>query len=145
VQVLSWGCRAWDPNIQMRSLGSRHHDQTVSSSSQVLWLRKCHSVCYLLSAGPGANLKTQSHRPKLLAPLTPPPPHFPLPCPMGGLPICSVHCCLQVHYLSYLYVAHLFVYPFSFASSTQEGFAVEVQEKKSLRDGLVVTSGWKAI
>jgi len=132
------GFKTWDPNVYVQSLGSRHLDQTVSSSVQLLWLHNCHSVWHLLRAGPSADLKTQCHRPKLLAPLPP-------LRPMGGLPICSVHCCLQVHYLSHLHVAHLFVYPFSFASSPQEGFVVEVQQRKGPGDALVFTSGWKAI
>jgi hypothetical protein len=72
-----------------------------------------------------------------LLPLPPP------PCPVGGLPICSVHSCLHVRYLSHLYVAHLLMYSFSFATSPQQGFAVEVQQRKGLRDAMVITSGWK--
>ncbi len=36
-----------------------------------------------------------------------------------------------------MYVAHVFVYPFSFASSLQEGFATEVQQSiaSSLQEG----------
>ena len=124
----------------MPSRGSRHHDFTVSNSSQDCGCITA-IVCGVCSAqGPGVNSKTQCHQPMLVAPLTP----LPLPCPTGGLPICSVHCCLQIHYLSCLYVTHLLVYPFSFASSPQEGFAVEMQQRKGLRDALEVTSGWKA-
>lgn len=83
----------------------------------------------------------------LVATLNPPPPP-PLLALRGDclLAVCiAVHSCLQIHYLGRLYVAHLLVYPLNFVSSPQEGFAVEVQRRKGLRDALVVTSGWKAI